>query len=200
MEKKQRKSKTPYIIFAIAALAILLLLLTIIYYSVLKPQQPELAINEVVLENSNNGAQNTARTQNLQGVTLRMKMTLHNPNKGTFYYANVGVTMSYRGKELGYGLVPGGKVKGGGRSGVAVYVAAMEPAAGFAEAMALEGEVGRPEMVTVKMDLNLAGDVTVLGSFSHHASISTSCFVSISSVSLEVITFICGVHSYENYK
>eukprot|EP00250_Pteridium_aquilinum_P026100 c3231_g1_i1 orf=288-572(+) len=93
MEKKQKNSKTPYIILAILALALLLLLLTIIYFSLLKPQKPLLAVEGILLQNPNPNPNKETLTEILQGLTLRMNISLQNPNRGPYFYGNVGASM-----------------------------------------------------------------------------------------------------------
>lgn len=200
MEKKQKHGKTPIFILAIVALVLLLLLLTIIYFSVFQPRQPLLTINAVLLQSGNNPNPNPSLPANatvaeiLLGLTLCLNMSLQNPNTAAFLYANVGASMYYQGKQLGFVLVPGGAVRAKSTLTFAVFLSTIEPSSFLAmEPGGGDGDdAAMSHMLTVTTDVAIAGDVTVLGSFSHHTSVSSNCIVSISTIAQQVVAFNCG--------
>ncbi|KAH7316324.1 hypothetical protein KP509_21G088200 [Ceratopteris richardii] len=199
MEKKVKKSRKPFLIAGVVVVGAIFMLLAIVYYSVLRPKQPQILVNEISLQSSHRHSGNaTSSSQMLRQLTLRMNVTLQNPNKGPFSYVSLGATMYYEAKRLGLVMLPGGTVEAGSRAGLEVIVAsALRPGDSFQQALVEAAEDGGvAQIITVTVDLEVRGDVTVLGSFSHHTSVSMACLVTVSPSAQDVVTFICAPHSF----
>ncbi|KAH6801841.1 Late embryogenesis abundant hydroxyproline-rich glycoprotein family [Perilla frutescens var. frutescens] len=181
-------------IVATIFLIFVVIIASIVYFTLFKPKDPDLAVNAVQLPafSVNNST---------VSFTFSQYVTVNNPNRAVFTHYDSSLQLLYAGRQVGFMFIPAGKIAAGRTQ----YMAATFSVQSFP--LALPG-AGQPESVgptvtdglsgfrvgpsmEVESKLEMAGRVRVLHFFTHHVEARADCRVSISVSDGSVLGFHC---------
>ncbi|XP_057810007.1 uncharacterized protein LOC131024518 [Salvia miltiorrhiza] len=145
----------------------------IVYLTIFKPKDPNLAVNAVQLPAFS--LSNSTVT-----FTFSQYVTLNNPNRAAFSHYDSSLQLLHAGRQVGFMFIPAGKIDAGRTQ----YMAATFSVQSFP--LSLPG----PTM-ELESRLEMAGRVRVLHLFNHHVGARADCWVSISLTDGSVLAFHC---------
>jgi hypothetical protein len=176
-------------VLSIAALISLLLLLTILYFSIFIPHRPILAIDSISEQQQQQqqlpwpesmASFHGGPFSSSSAFTICLNISISNPNsRATFYYDNVGSSLRYNGQELGLVMVPGGGIRPKATLRISVFLTPTGPSLPPSIGEAMDHH-HHHHLLTLDCLVSVAGDLTYLGSFSHHVAIATHCILTLS--------------------
>ncbi|KAL3645743.1 hypothetical protein CASFOL_010923 [Castilleja foliolosa] len=183
-------------IVATVFLLFLIIVTLIVYFTIFKPQNPQLAVNAVQLP-AFSAANSTV------SFTFSQYVTVTNPNHAVLTHYDSSLQLFHAGTQVGFMFIPAGKIA----SGRAHYMAATFSVQPFPISASVEG-VGQPESagptvtdgiggfrvgpsLEVESRVDMSGRVRVLRFFTHHVEARADCRVSISVGDGSVLGFHC---------
>lgn len=179
-------------IVATVFLIFLIIVACIVYFTIFKPKDPNLAVNAVQLPAFS--VNNTTVS-----FTFSQYVTVNNPNRAVFAHYDSSLQLLYAGRQIGFMFIPAGKIAAGRTQYMAAtfsvqsfpFSASPQPeSVGPTVTDGLSGFRVGPSM-EVESTLEMAGRVRVLHLFTHHVEARADCRVSISVSDGSVLGFHC---------
>lgn len=173
--------------------AFIIIIMLILFFSVFKAKDPKIIINAVQLPNFHVSSSSAADLNPNDGestvnFTISVYLTVKNPNRGTFNYYDSSLELNYDGDQIGFMLLPAGKVMPQSSRFMAVTLSVQPfPAVASARNPDTVG-VG---VLAIHTKLKMAGRVRVLHFFTHHAQAYADCEILIASDDGSVRSFHC---------
>lgn len=178
----------------------IVIIMLILFFSLFKAKDPNIIINAVQLPNfhvssaSSATGLNPSAEESTVNFTISVYLTVKNPNRGTFNYYDSNLDLNYRGDQIGFMVLPAGRVMAQSSRFMAVTLS-VQP---FLVATAV-GSARNPDTVGVGVGvlpintkLKMAGRVRVLHFFTHHVQASADCEIRIESDDGSVRSFHCN--------
>lgn len=173
----------------------IVIIMLILFFSLFKAKDPNIIINAVQLPNfhvsvSSATGLNPNAQESTVNFTISVYLTVKNPNRGAFNYYDSNLDLNYRGDQIGFMVLPAGKVMPQSSRFMAVTLS-VQP---FLAAAAV-GSARNPDTVgflPINTKLKMAGRVRVLHFFTHHAQASADCEIRIESDDGSVRSFHCN--------
>ncbi|KZV31507.1 hypothetical protein F511_07358 [Dorcoceras hygrometricum] len=175
-------------------LIFLIIIVLILYFTVIKPKEPNLTVNAVQIP-SFSVVNATVR------FTFSQYVTVSNPNRAVFTHYDSSVQLLYGGSQVGFMFIPAGKVS----AGKTQYMAATFSVQPIPMATAAGGVKGQSEeagptglsgqrfgaIMEVQSRIEMTGRVRILHFFNHHVVTRVECRVAIGVSDGSVLAFHC---------
>ncbi|XP_042503518.1 late embryogenesis abundant protein At1g64065-like [Macadamia integrifolia] len=94
------------------------LLLLILGLTVFKAKDPTTTVNSVTVKHLESKIDRPPSTKVYLNVTLKLDMSVHNPNKASFKYRDTMAIIDYNGGVVGEAAIPAGKIPSDGTTGI----------------------------------------------------------------------------------
>ncbi|XP_051119120.1 uncharacterized protein LOC127243247 isoform X2 [Andrographis paniculata] len=185
-------------------LSFLVIVAFIVYFTLFKPRDPNLAVNAVQLPAFSFSAANSTVS-----FTFSQYVTVSNPNRAVFTHYDSSLQLLHAGRQVGFMFIPAGKIAAGRTQYMAAtfsvqsFPIQLAPHADAEEQGISSGSVAPnitdgvgglsrvgPSM-EVESRLEMAGRVRVLHFFTHHVEARADCRVSVSFSDGSVLGFHC---------
>ncbi|KAI3691863.1 hypothetical protein L6452_31665 [Arctium lappa] len=174
-------------ILATIFLIFITIIILIIFFTLFKPQNPNISVTAVQLPSFY--VTNTTVT-----FTISQYVAVNNPNRGVFTHYDSSIHLLYGGDQVGFMFVPSGKI-GGRRT---EYMAATFTVEGFPVGSGIgrtpaEGVNGLRvgPGLEIEMRMEMAGRVRLLNLFTHHVEANADCKVAVAVNDGSVLGFHC---------
>lgn len=180
-------------IVATIFLIFVVIIACIVYLTIFKPKDPNLAVNAVQLPAF-------SVSNSTVSFTFSQYVTVTNPNRAAFAHYDSSIQLLHAGRQVGFMFIPAGKIAAGRTQ----YMAATFSVQSFPLQLSLSQPEGAGPTVTdgvggfrvgpsmeVESRLEMAGRVRVLHLFNHHVGARADCRVSISVSDGSVLGFHC---------
>ncbi|KAI4353601.1 hypothetical protein L6164_002538 [Bauhinia variegata] len=153
----------------------IVVIIVILAFTVFKAKRPITSMDSVKLDNLH-VALDAARMSVDLNVTLKVDVTVENPNKVGFKYSETKAQLNYRGEMVGEVPVPAGDISSGERTGMNLTVTIMADRLISSPQLYSDVTSGTLPLNTF---LRMSGKVTILGFVKVHVATSVSCDVNV---------------------
>ncbi|KAK7253088.1 hypothetical protein RIF29_37514 [Crotalaria pallida] len=178
-------------VLATIFLIFIIIILLVLYFTLFKPQDPEIAVHSVRLPSfsSSNGTVT---------FTFSQSASVRNPNRYQFSHFDSSLQVFYSGYPVGFMFIPADSIDAGRTEHmVATFTVHPFPLSPPPQQMVVvdpNGGVGRVgPMVAMEMEsrLAMAGRVRVLHLFTHRVAVKADCRLAVSVTDGSVLGFRC---------
>jgi len=165
----------------LALLVMIIIVVVVLALTVFKARAPKVQINAIDLETFSIGADSL-------NMSLLLDLTVYNPNRVSFKYSEGLTRLVYYGDPVGKAVIPAGGVPSRGDEYLSVLL--------FLEAARVLVNENLPGNIVsgrlpVVATTTLAGTVTVLGVFKHHAVTTSECDITVFVANATLDSFYC---------
>lgn len=164
-------------------LVFLLIVISIVYFTVFKPQDPKIAVSAVQLPSF-------SVTNGTVNFTFSQYASVRNPNRGTFSHYDSTLQLLYYGKQVGFMFVPAGNI-GAGRTEYMAATFTVQSLPLGSGPNSPGGPNGVGPTMEIESRMEVVGRVRVLHLFSHHVEAKSGCRVAIAVSDGAVLGFHC---------
>lgn len=178
-EDEKRKRRLWMILAAVVV--VIIVVIVVLALTVFKARAPRVQINSVDLETFSIGADSL-------NMSLLLDLTVHNPNRVSFKYAEGVTQVVYSGVPVGEAVIPAGGISSRGYEYLSVLLFLDAARLLVNENLPVDVLSGRLPVVATT---TLAGTVTILGVFKHHAVATSDCEISVFVTNATLENFYC---------
>ncbi|KAI4355964.1 hypothetical protein L6164_000019 [Bauhinia variegata] len=175
MKSESVKRRNTCLAVTAAVVIAIVLIIVILAFTVFKAKRPVSTVDSVKLENLHVGL-DIAQLRVDLNVTLKVDVSVENPNKVGFKYSGSAAQLNYRGQMIGEAPIPAGDISPGEKTGMNLTLTIM--ADRLLSNSQLFSDVTSGEL-PVNTFVRLSGKVRVLGFIKFHVVSSSSCDVTV---------------------
>ncbi|XP_061374170.1 uncharacterized protein LOC133316439 isoform X1 [Gastrolobium bilobum] len=167
-------------------LIFLLMVISIVYFTVFKPQDPKIAVSTIQLP-SFSVANGTV------SFTFSQHASVRNPNRASFSHYDSSLQLIYYGKQVGFLFIPAGEIDAGRTQNMAATfnVQSFPLGLGLGPTNFADGVNRVGPSMEIESRISMAGRVRVLHLFSHHVVAKARCRVAVAVTDGSVLGFHC---------
>ncbi|KAJ4952873.1 hypothetical protein NE237_029705 [Protea cynaroides] len=174
--EKKRNGWLFVLMFFLGVLIFVVLLLLILGFTVFKPKSPTITIKSITVEHLNSSVQPPPSRVVYLNLTLKLDMSVKNPNKVSFKYGDSSAQLYYNGEDVGSAPIPAGAISAGETEEMNLMLT-----------VSADRMLSDPNFYTDMLSGNLplfaytriAGKVSVLNIVKKHVVTDTSCNVTL---------------------
>lgn len=185
-ERRKQRQQAACILCTII-LVIIIIILIVLYFALYKPKDPRIQVPIMQLAYLYPSGYPTALTS--LNVTLRLQVSMFNPNRGTFHInENSTACLYYQGIQVGLASFPPGSIPPQAFSTIMVPLTVEDPGplqGSYASITASSG------LLQVSTSVTIIGRVTTLNIFHHDTDAICKCNVYISFSSRGIQAYTC---------